>query len=313
MYNTGAASSLTKEQMASSSSTVAFNYNFSSPADVGYMYNTRYTYNEKEVASSNFKYGTSFTWNGTNYTLTNTVDSSGIPSSINMHHYTCFNTTGVCDKINYIYYVNNQTSYYIIISDGKSIEDALNEMLYNDDVNKNNSNIKQAIDYWYQNNLTNYTTYLEDTVFCNDRNISNATTNGWNPSGGSTSTDLIFKPINDTNLTCKNKNDRFTVNTENGNGALTYPIGLIDIAETNLAYTDTNISPHKSGNWYWSLSPSYFTSFVSGNGNVSSEGFAHNGYVNGAIDIRPSISLKPSIEYSQGDGSSNNPFIVTTD
>jgi len=115
------------------------------------------------------------------------------------------------------------------LSDGKSVEDALNEMLYNNDVNTNNSLIKTAIDYWYANNMTAYTKYLEDTVWCNDRSMSNQSTNGWNPNGGSTSTYLYFKSVNDdTNLTCKNKNDRFTVNEANGNGALTYPVGLLD-------------------------------------------------------------------------------------
>ncbi len=58
-------------------------------------------------------------------------------------------------------------------------------MLYKDDVNTNNSTIKSAIDNWYSNNMTQYTNYLEDTVWCNDRSMDNKESNGWNPAGGS--------------------------------------------------------------------------------------------------------------------------------
>ena len=50
--NTGNASQLTKEQMNTSGVSVAFNKSSSSPADVGYMNNTRYTYNSKSMTSS---------------------------------------------------------------------------------------------------------------------------------------------------------------------------------------------------------------------------------------------------------------------
>jgi len=122
--NIGASAALTKEQMNTSNEIIAFNSNFSSLADVGYMYNIRYTYNSKSLSSS-YKYGNSFMWDGTNYTLTDTVDSTGIPSDINTHHYTCWNTTGICNKLNYIYYISGSTPYYIILSDGKGVEEAL--------------------------------------------------------------------------------------------------------------------------------------------------------------------------------------------
>jgi len=126
-------------------------------------YSTGYSYIE---LSNNYKYGNSFTWDGENYTLIDTVYSLEIPSSINTHHYTCFNTTGVCDKLSYIYVIeSDKEAHYIVLSDGKSVEDALNEMLYNDDVNTNDSTIKTAIDYWYENNMIEFTPYLEDTVW----------------------------------------------------------------------------------------------------------------------------------------------------
>jgi len=184
-------------------------------------------------------------------------------------------------------------------------------MLYNDGVNTNNSMIKTAIDYWYQNNMTDFTDYLEDTVWCNDRSLGSRTqnTNGWNPNGGSTGTYLYFKSVNDDrNLTCKNKNDRFTVNEANGNGALTYPVGMIDETERNLAYNGG--SPHTSGSSYWGLSPNYFY-YISARGySVFSSGFADYYNVYYTHGVRPAVSLRAGIEYSSGDGSSAKPFVV---
>jgi len=261
--------------------------------------------------SGTYRYGNSFIWDGENYTLTDTVDSLGIPSDISTHLYTCWDTTGVCNKINYVYDEDDAYGYpelyYITLSDGKSIDDALNEMLYNDDVNTNNSNVKTIIDYWYANSMTEYTSYLEDTVWCNDRSISDIKNYG-------ASMDLRFKSNrNRVDLTCKNKNDRFTVNEVNGNGFLIYPVGLIDATETSLAYIDTSpYSPHASGSAFMSLSPDSFDSGEIANYFVSSYGSAAN-YNRGLYryGVRPAISLRAGIEYSSGNGSSDKPFVVS--
>jgi len=124
-------------------------------------------------------------------------------------------------------------------------------MLYNDNVNTNNSIIKSAIDYWYENEMTNFTDYLEDTVWCNDRSFVELGT--WNPNSDNLK-NLRFKSYSNLkDLTCKNKNDRFTVNEANGNGALTYPVGLIDATEGNLAYDNSSnpSSPHDSKQFHW--------------------------------------------------------------
>ncbi len=43
--------------------------------------------------------------------------------------------------------------------------------------NTKDSTIKTAIDKWYGEKMTDYTGYLEDTVWCNDRSMGNS--NGW--------------------------------------------------------------------------------------------------------------------------------------
>ncbi len=279
--------------------------------------NTSITYINR---TNEYKYGNSFTYDQSSgqYTLIDT-DVSAIKeiwnftsdySTLTNNHYTCFNTTGTCTTLSYIYYVSSGTPYYINLAGGKSVEDALNEMLYNEDVNTKDSTIKTAIDYWYEHNMMDYTEYLEDTYWCNDRSMNNQSANGWNSNGGSLSTYLYFKSNgNSSNLTCSNKNDRFTVDRSNGNGALKYPVGLITRQEQSLAYVSSK-SPLGSGSSYWSLSPYYFYNYYACGYRVHGAGDWNYDYVYYSYGVRPSVSLRAGIEYSDGDGSVDKPYIV---
>ncbi|MBR1718286.1 MAG: hypothetical protein IJ715_03345, partial [Bacilli bacterium] len=138
--------------------------------------------------ANNYKYAKGFSWDGSKYVLDNdtstsfwNINDSTNKTSINNAHYTCWNDTGECTTISYIYYISGTTPYYINITNGKSIEDAKNEMLYDDNVNTTNSTIKSGVDAWYKQYLSDYSDYLEDTIFCNDRSQSNQSNNGWNP------------------------------------------------------------------------------------------------------------------------------------
>ena len=312
--NSGDASALTKEQMNTSSASVKFNSNNHSLADVGYMYNIIYESNEIRKPSK-VKYGNSFIWDGTNYTLQDTKEDAIFDTSaFSYYHYTCFNSSGVCDELNYVHFMSSDYVIYIKLSNGKSVEDALNEMLYNEDVNTNDSTIKSAIDYWYSNNMTQYTDYLEDTVWCNDRSIANDGAHGWYPNGGSFIKSLEFKStINTNNLICPNKNDRFTVNKENGNGALSYPVGLITRQEQSLAYISSK-SPLGSGKGYWILSPIKFSNYGYVYSVVSTGSFyEYSNLYDTTLGVRPAISLRTGIEYMSGDGSVDTPYIIFTD
>ena len=285
--------------------TSAFNSSNNSPAYVGYMYNTVYEYSSQTAGA--YKYGNSFTYSNGAYTLTDTIttSSNATVSDLNNHHYTCFNTSGTCSSICYIYYLSSSTAKYIVLSNGKSVENALNEMLSNSNVNTNNSTIKTYIDNWYQNNLSSYTSYLEDSVFCNDRSIRSL--NGWNPNGGSVNSVIQFKEYTSTSdLSCTNDTDRFS--TLNNSARLTYPIGLASNPEMNLLNNSTS---RNTGQYYWLGSPSHLSSsnayvrVVNTDGNLA-------GYVVYLRGARPVISLKPGTEYASGDGSKNNPYIVET-
>ena len=291
--------------------TSAFNSSYNSPAYVGYMYNTVYTYSTKSMSSqSNIVFGNSFTYANGTYTLTDTMTvatwSSGY-NTINNNHYTCMTTGTTCSSIYYVYYTNSSYAYYITLTGGKSVNDALNEMLYADDVNTKDSTIKAYIDSWYVSNLASYEDKLEDTVFCNDRQMSNESSNGWNPNGGSTSTSLYFKNYNSvTSLVCANETDRFSVS--NTKAKLKNPIGLLSAPELRLAsYGSSHY--FNNGQYVWLGSPNFFSNFSAFVREVDSGGWSSLG-VYSAGGVRPAVSIQPGTEYVSGDGSYTSPFVI---
>lgn len=296
--------------------TSAFNTNSDSPAYVGYMYSTVYSYKSKKVSSSDvYKYSKSFTYSNGIYMLSSDATSIDISdmSEIDYNleilknaHYTCFNTTGNCNTIYYIFYLGGPYIYYVELNNGASIEEALQEMFDINNVNQKNSTIKDAVDTWYANNMTNYTKYLEDTVFCNDRSISNY--GGWNPNGGSVSDYLKFKNNNYStgDLYCANITDRFSVGNEKAK--LTYKVGLISTPEMYLLGND---SMRKTGELYWSISPSDLYNANSFNRNITNNGTFYTHFVFGnTLGVRPSVSLKSNIEYVSGTGSTTDPYVI---
>ena len=308
---------------------VCFNVNSNTCTSVAYVVgfkNTNYYYYELTNGDINGKdngqnliFGSSFTYANGTYTLSgtttiNTDNWTSQSSNIDTHHYTCLSTGTTCTSLYYINYIYNGTLYYITLTGGKSVDDALNEMLYNDDVNTKNSTIKTYIDNWYKNNIASYTEKLEDTAFCNDRSISNKTSNGWYPNGGSTSADLYFKSydidINNITLKCANTNDKFTVDSSNGNGALTYSVGLLTTPEAKLAnYGSDNYL--NSGSTYWLLTPAVYSNMVASMYTLDSSNFNVD-TVNSLRDVRPVILLKPKISISSGNGSFTSPFVIST-
>ncbi len=299
--------------------TSAFNNDYNSPAYVGYMYNTVYPTSSKSMSSqSNIVFGNSFNYNSNNgtYTLTNTKTvatwSSGY-NTINNNHYTCMTTGTTCTSLYYVYYTNSTDAYYITLTNGKSVNDALNEMLYANDVNTNDSTIKNYIDKWYINNLKSFEDKLEDIIFCNDRKISDL--GGWNPNGGSiTSNAITFNVDGGTSLKCENKNDRFTVESTNGNGALIYPVGLLTQSEMILANFGSSSYLNNKQNILL-ITPALFSvqknisdTYVG----CSSVGCSSSGFctVKRSFSVRPVISLKPNTYFSSGDGSFTNPFVI---
>ena len=286
---------------------------------VGYSGTTIYYYilsggatDGTTLANKDYVFGSSFTYANGTYILSDTVTLNSDTfitnkNNINTHHYTCLSSGTTCSSIYYVYYIYYKgTLYYITLTGGKSVNDALNEMLYADDVNKNDSTIKAYIDSWYENNLASYEDRLEDTVFCNDRSISSL--GGWNPNGGSTSAYLDFKNSNTSSqsLVCVNETDRFSIS--NVKARLKHPIGLLSAPELSLAgYGSSHY--FNNGKSVWLGSPSYFYYNGAGIRSVYSGEWDYN-----AVDltngVRPAVSIKPGTEYTSGDGSYTSPFVI---
>ena len=286
---------------------------------VGYSENYVYYYSLSggttdgtTLANKDYVFGSSFTYANGTYTLSDTVTLNSDTfitnmSNVDTHHYTCLSSETSCSSVYYVHYISGDTPYYITLTGGKSVNDALNEMLYADDVNTKDSTIKAYIDSWYESNLATYEDRLEDTVFCNDRSISNL--NGWNPNGGSTSTPLYFKNNSTSNqgLVCANETDRFSMS--NSKAKLKYPIGLLSFPELKLAgYGSSHY--FNNGQYVWLASPSY----ISG-GRLDYIWMAGSRVFTGDIvdssrGVRPSVSLKPGTEFKSGDGSFTSPFVI---
>ena len=192
---------------------------------------------------------------------------------------------------------------------------------YNDThANINDSTIKKFVDNWYTSNLSQYSTYLADNIFCNDRKISTYTdgshgTSGYGTKGtyyrwargpwdGSSYGNMTVS------FTCSQKNDAFTVNdTTKGNGALTYGIGLLTADEAALAggWSSSNYNYYLySGQNYWLASPSYFDSDAYGY-LVYYVGYLHKRSVDDSCGARPVINLSSEI-LKNGDGTASNPY-----
>jgi hypothetical protein len=187
---------------------------------------------------------------------------------------------------------------------GKNIENALNEMLYADEVNKYDSAVKKINEVWYEHNLSEEGNKLEDTVYCNSRDLHSI--GGWNPDGGSTSTKLQFKNYSLNNdLACANETDQFAVS--NNKAKLTYPIGLIMLEEESNLKNQSIITETEEWSWYWSISPEGIdgsttrVNLISGNntaGLVSSNG------------VRPVVTLASFNTISSGTGSESDPWVI---
>ena len=267
-----------------------------------------------EVAN-NYKYAKGYTWDGSKYVLDNdtsvtfwNINDSDNKESINNAHYTCWNNTGECTTISYIYIINVNSLRYIDLVNGKSIDDAKNEMLYNNDVNRVNSTIKSGVDAWYKHYLLeDYDDYIEDTIYCNNRTQRNADTNGWNPNGGSIITYMHFREHYSTyDLSCSNITDQFSVS--NNNAKLTYKVGLMSSPEMQLLI---NVNSRKSEKRYWLISPLHFyASNYAGGSTVDVTGELRSNSVGVSQGVRPAVSLIPGTSYSDGDGSMANPYIV---
>ena len=102
--------------------------------------------------------------------------------------------------------------------------------------NTNDSLLKQNIDTWYENNLKNYTSYLVDNGFCNDRSVLEADGTAGIQKVSTHYGAYLRITASTPSLKCTQSNDLFTtISADIGNKALTYPIATITADEVMLA------------------------------------------------------------------------------
>lgn len=257
------------------------------------------------------KFSSSVTYSNGKYKLSGTVTNIGLYdtsniSKINNTHYTCFTAGDECSSVYYVYYANGNYVYSIKLNNGENISGALVNMFNSSATNSKDSIIKQLVESWYAHSLSNYTSYLSDTVYCNDRSIKSL--GGFNSSGGSLYSPLTFNGTSNTSLLCSNEADRFSVS--NSVAPLKYPIGLLSGAEANLF---GNNKVRASGSKYWLMSPSSLTGTSIGQFVVEATGTLNSAVsINSSNYIRPVITLKGSLTLVSGDGSVTSPYVVST-
>ena len=197
--------------------------------------------------------------------------------------------------------------------------------------NINDSTIKKVVDNWYKTNIVDkgYSDKVADVIYCNDRKVyTGSSWSGYGPLGyGPNATTyesaskvltwqngiVSWKTIQEINMICSQKNDAFTVNeTNKGNGALTYPIGLLTLGESLAAGGLGGLSNNNyylyTGNYFWTMTSVYYNGSAAHNFIVVPHGF-HENNVSVINGIRPVLSLKPSVEF-QGNGTMVNPYRV---
>ena len=123
--NTGTASQIGKS---------AFNSNYSSPGDVGYMSGIRYAYgiysptttinvlnNTSISANANYYYGDSITYSNGTYTLQNAEQKTWSDNYSTLKgYYTCRSTSTTCTTIYYIVATASGTQYTLTLSGGET-------------------------------------------------------------------------------------------------------------------------------------------------------------------------------------------------
>ncbi len=309
-------------------------------AQMGYMYdsNSVLVYDDKTINTNrlDWKYGTDVTYQNGKYTLVDPQSGSSVDDVLNKvaptHHYTCLSNSASCDTVNYIYYIGSSDIYFVPLSGGKNIEKAVEDILTPKNYDTS-STIKETLDKWYKEHLITHASQLEDTVWCNDLRV--ASYGSWSKSG-EPSKDAYSNGLESHELRLQNytrlkdgkpslscpKTYAYTVqDTKNGNGKLTYPIGLPTIDELIYAGATGSNSSNRdyylyTGSYYWTMSPQLFKGTyyiylyaISGSdGNVTTK----NSYSSSTpeIGLRPMISLQHDIEYQSGNGTANKPYRV---
>lgn len=188
--------------------------------------------------------------------------------------------------------------------------------------NSNSSGIKTFLENWYTNNLSGTTVekYISDTEFCYDRSIQEGDGSGIKKE---TTYYSAYKRnyINKSpEVTCVQKNDRFTLNDSNvGNSSLSKRIGLITLDEVVMGGLNYNNNNNKSylykNTYYWTGTPFKYDKndidatlgVVNYTGKLGYEDVTDDE----GIEVVPVINISQEAAINlTGTGTSSDPFVV---
>ena len=287
---------------------------------LGYKYNEQFSIHADAeatkydwfTATQKYNFGTNYVFNEQTKKFTLTGDIQELTwkdnhdEIVGANLYTCLNTG--CNVIYKIVSYSNDNEMLVqpISYSSNSYTEAV--------TNATNSVVKNKLDEWYKSNLINYTNYLSNETFCNDRSVSSGT-------GYKLDSYTIYK-TNDRLITtkspslkCNQDNDKFTLTNESAK--LDYPVALITADEVSFAGGVSTVENNSyylyNGNYFWTLSPSKFASnvsdarawFVMNSGSLYSEfDITHS------IGVRPVINLRSDVQITRGDGTSLNPYVI---
>ena len=288
-----------------------------SPVYVGYKYNEKFSLHENNEViryvwftnTQKYNFGTGYTFDESTKKFTLTGDIKQLTWTdnheeiVNNQLYSCLNTS--CNVVYKVtgYNDDNVMKVQPITYNVDNYQETLQ--------NRIDSSIKLKIDQWYRTNLIQYSSYLADETFCNNRNILSG-------SGYKEDADTIYVTNElyenkSPNLKCSNEIDKFSLTNEKAK--LDYPVALITADEVMMAGATVNNPNNKyylyNNQDYWTMSPIGFydgvsrIGFVLDNGNLIFYcGVADHG------GTRPVINIKADIQIIRGDGSSLNPFVI---
>ena len=191
--------------------------------------------------------------------------------------------------------------------------------------NTNNSTILTNLETWYTNNLKTYESVIDNSVWCNDKtNVTDTSYDPWKWNNNVTG--LGYGK----NVTYYGATQRLVSTSGYAGGTdpslkcngelskITSKVGLITADELAFAgyavgtgNTTTYLQENATDTYWWSLSPDDFNDsnalvwFVS-----SSDGSIESRSVGFTYGVRPSISLKSSTTFSNGSGTSEDPYVV---
>ena len=177
-----------------------------------------------------------------------------------------------------------------------------------------NSTIKGVIETWYENNLEgDYGKYIADSIFCNDREVTNINGN-FTYYGAYTRLNTNKSP----KVSCTQDSDKYTVSNTKGNGLLTKPVGLMTADEIAMAGGKTgtqniNYYLYNGSTYVWAMSPYWYTGSTAFVWAVSSG--LYNNEVSSRVNfsgVRPVINLKADILF-EGNGTIDSPYEIVTE